>query len=102
MTSSVLAIMDRKLGVTEFTEEEWAAVDKTTTAYTESKLRAEEAAWKYHKDHDEPFELCTINPGFILGPTLGGAAGASESLASKVMMGKLRYLPNIWMPVVDV
>ena len=94
--------MDRALGVDEFTEEHWPIVTKKTTAYAESKIKAEQAAWEFHKNNDEPFELCVVNPGFILGPTIGGAAGTSEKLASSIMMGKNKFLPKIWMPCVDV
>lgn len=48
-------------------------------------------------------ELVAINPGFVLGPPLGSVgAGASETMISDLIGGKMPMIPNISMAMVDV
>ena len=77
-------------------------IKQKTPAYAKSKLLAEWLAWDYIKNHNNPFEIVTINPGFILGPILVKSPFTSEEIIYSIMIGKYPALPNIYMPVVDV
>ncbi len=106
LTSSVVAVYgdnaDAK-GKT-LTEADW---NTTSTAdhqpYPASKTAAEKVAWEICKAQDR-WDLVTINPGLVLGPSLTKASG-SESLAiiGDLVKGKLRTgVPDLEMGVVDV
>lgn len=64
-----------------FTEENWTDVTSPggKQAYAKSKTLAEKAAWDYLKElpEDEKFEVVTINPGFIVGPSICGPGFSS-------------------------
>ena len=74
ITSTIGTIYDKKLGKTVFNEEDHAIVGKETGAYVESKIRAEEAGWDFYNklSDDDKFDVITVHPGGIIGPTLGG------------------------------
>lgn len=65
---------------------------------------AEKAAWDFIEKlpEDEKFELVTINPSLILGPTFVTADFTSGVIIEKIMSGKLPGVPKIMIPVVDV
>ncbi|KAJ3125245.1 hypothetical protein HK098_000443 [Nowakowskiella sp. JEL0407] len=44
--------------------------DKTVNGNEKSKTLAEQAAWKFIEDNNNPFELATVNPALIFGPYL--------------------------------
>ena len=55
-----------------FNENDWSEVDCGFSSYELSKTLAEKAAWDFQAnlEEDEYFEVVTINPGLILGPSL--------------------------------
>ena len=65
---------------------------------------AERAAWDFIKSlpEEEKFELVTINPAFIIGPSICGPGFQSQQAISDFVMGKHPGLPKIKMGVVDV
>lgn len=70
--------------------------------YSFSKVSAERAAWSINTN--KPWKLITINPGFILGPSL---TKRSDSTSIKFMVdmlnGKFKTgVPNLYFAVVDV
>ena len=55
-----------------YTENDWGDL-KTAQPYTKSKILAERAAWDFIEERKKAnlkvFELATINPSFIFGPS---------------------------------
>ncbi|CAH3043221.1 unnamed protein product [Pocillopora meandrina] len=85
-----------------FTEEDWAA-DEGVSPYEKSKKRAEKAAWELVEKlpDDEKFELCTINPGFIVGPVLGSYCTSTE-LHRRFLQREMPMVPKMMFGVIDV
>lgn len=89
------------------TEETWSQdqnMQNLVDAYGLSKTLAEKAAWDYQKSlpESERFELCTINPGLVLGPAFVGKGFASGEVIEMFMTGKYPGQPRIQMAIVDV
>lgn len=90
VTSSVAAVQgkndERGLGHV-FTEEDWNCTSTLKRgSYAYSKTQAEKAAWKKAKEYN--FDLVTINPCFVMGPTLSGRSdGASVKYIKNLMDG---------------
>ena len=107
ITSSVAAIMAELPGSNKgekgFTEDDWSDIS-TCGPYEKSKTLAEKAAWDfmYGLPEEERFELVTINPGLILGPSLIASDFTSGQIIKKLMSGKYPGMPKIMLPVVDV
>ena len=105
LTSSTVAIMGgRKEGT--ITPTQWTDLQaKNLSTYSKSKTLAEQAAWNFIKDHevDKVPELVSINPGGVFGPAIGqNLSGASMSMASQMLQGKMPMIPNVAFPMVDV
>jgi dihydroflavonol-4-reductase len=73
-------------------------------AYEKSKTLAEKAAWDYLHGlpESERFELVTINPSLILGPSLITGDFSSGQIVIKLLSGKFPGMPKLMMPIVDV
>ena len=100
LTSSVVA-MTSGLPSGRYGTDAWSNVDVKIGAYAKSKTLAERAAWDFVADGS--IELVTINPGFILGPSLGSPGdGQSERMISDLISGKMPMIPDIAMSMVDV
>jgi dihydroflavonol-4-reductase len=78
----------------------WSDVTAPIGAYAKSKTLAERAAWEMVADGS--MELVAINPGFIVGPSLGASDGTSVTLVRELTSGKMPAVPNIAMGMVDV
>lgn len=108
ITSSVVAIAGCKEadrpenGI--FTEENWTDIENSESAYEKSKTLAEKAAWQYIEElpDDEKFEVVTINPALIVGPSLCGPGFTSQKIIADLVNGKYPGLPKITMGIVDV
>lgn len=89
-----------------FTEKDWTPSNdaKNVGAYARSKTIAEEAAWKYVKDENEPFELATVNPVAVTGPVLDPSTRISTSLTmvQKMLSGGAPMVPHMQIGIVDV
>lgn len=109
LTSSVVAIygdaneIERVPGGV-FTEEHW---NTTSTAdhqpYPYSKTVAEQEAWRYQREQDR-WDMVTIHPGLVLGPSLT-TASASTSLTTMKQFADgtlLAGAPDLYSGVVDV
>jgi nucleoside-diphosphate-sugar epimerase len=85
------------------TEDDWSEPE-FCKAYEKSKTLAEKAAWEYLHGlpQEEKFELVTINPVLILGPSLVNTDFTSGLIIKKLMDGKYPGMPKIMMPIVDV
>ena len=109
VTSSCASLMYPKEGEYpadgKLTEESWTDPESSKiSAYVKSKTLAERAAWDFvaKLPEDQKIELTTINPGFVIGPTLVGGGFASGEAIRKFMTGEFPALPYVHMPVVDV
>ena len=104
MTSSTAAIcygMER--GRRVFTEADWTDVHhRDSYAYIKSKAVAERAARDWRDAEGGALELCTINPGAVIGPVLGRDFSASLEIVRKLLAGKVPGLPRFGFPLVDV
>uniref|UniRef100_A0A803KP25 NAD-dependent epimerase/dehydratase domain-containing protein n=1 Tax=Chenopodium quinoa TaxID=63459 RepID=A0A803KP25_CHEQI len=67
--------------------------------YLISKILAEEAAWKFAKDHD--LDLVTMNPGMVIGPMLQPNLNESVALIFNLINGAQTY-PNEALPWVHI
>ncbi|MCK5886025.1 MAG: NAD-dependent epimerase/dehydratase family protein, partial [Alcanivorax sp.] len=107
LTSSVASVYgdatDMK-GKSAFTEADWnttSSVDHNPYQY--SKVAAEREAWKIH-DGQSQWDLVTINPGMVYGPSLTNASN-SASIGTLLDMGRGKLktgVPALEYGMVDV
>ena len=105
LTSSAAAIMyGHPPGRTApFTEADWSATEgPDVTSYTESKTRAELAAWSIMEAAGRRDDLVVINPTGILGPLLDDDPGTSGALLLRLLNGSVPAAPKIYFGGVDV
>ncbi len=105
MTSSTAAVLccDLPAGRDIYDERDWSDPShRTSTPYTRSKTLAERAAWRFVEEQAPQIELTAINPGFVLGPALGGGVGTSAAVVQRILAAKDPALPNVGFPVVDI
>ncbi|GAD97816.1 cinnamoyl-CoA reductase [Paecilomyces variotii No. 5] len=78
----------------------------THNSYPYSKVIAEKEAWKIYEAQPSPrrWELVTINPGLVLGPSLSPTSeSGSLSLLDQLLRGELAFgVPDLWFATVDV
>jgi len=87
-----------------YNSKDWSNPKIQGNAYEKSKTLAEKAAWSYLKNltEEEKYEMCTINPGFVIGPNLVKEEFASGEFLKKMLMFEFPGAPLIKMPTVDV
>eukprot|EP01087_Luapelamoeba_hula_P018004 TRINITY_DN5737_c1_g1_i2.p1 TRINITY_DN5737_c1_g1~~TRINITY_DN5737_c1_g1_i2.p1 ORF type:complete len:410 (+),score=72.87 TRINITY_DN5737_c1_g1_i2:69-1232(+) len=73
-------------------------------AYSYSKVRAEQAAWKYHDSlpKEEQFKLASIHPCLVLGPQQSTTVTGSNQLISLLLNGEYPLIPPLNFQSVDV
>lgn len=109
VTSSVAAIMgDAKEGQAlpnnTFTDKHWNTSSTVNhRPYAFSKTVAEKTAWKIAKDQGQ-WDLVTINPGFVFGPSLSKRSDStSVNFVMDLASGKFLFgLPEMYSSIVDV
>lgn len=109
LTSSVAAIMGDARDAGEYPERvvdetRWNHTSSTDhEPYSYSKMLAERAAWEI-ADNQERWTLVTINPAFIIGPSLSKRMdGASVSIMRQLGDGTFKQgAPEIYLGFVDV
>jgi dihydroflavonol-4-reductase len=105
MTSSIAAIIagrERDAGH-PFDETIWSDLTQPIGAYEKSKTLAEQAAWEIAREPQaRPFELTTINPSYVLGPSLTGADNVSNEIVGKMVRREVPGIPRFHFGVVDV
>jgi nucleoside-diphosphate-sugar epimerase len=86
-----------------FTEADWSRAERCAP-YQKSKTLAERAAWDFVAALNPPqrFELTVINPGFVVGPLLGGVSGTSAELVRKLLLREVPACPRLGWAMVDV
>lgn len=104
MTSSIAAISGGQDKSKPLDENCWSDVTKDIGAYQKSKTIAERAAWDFINSlpaETRP-EFTVINPGFVLGPVIGGHASASLEIVRRLMAREVPGVPNMGFSLVDV
>ncbi|MBG08301.1 MAG: diaminohydroxyphosphoribosylaminopyrimidine deaminase [Halobacteriovoraceae bacterium] len=109
LTSSVAAMYSDSIDVSQtpkgvFNEECWNTKSNLKhNPYSYSKTLAEKKAWEIHNQQNE-WDLITINPSFVLGPSLSERIdGASVDFMRSLVNGKLATgVPKTEMGIVDV
>ena len=109
LTSSVVAIYGDNADITftpgqVFTEKEWNTTSSAEhQPYPYSKTIAEKEAWAIANEQDQ-WDLLTINPGWILGPSVSKRRD-SMSIGTMIQFGDGTYkmgVPELWNGIVDV
>ena len=104
MTSSVAAICQgHEKNI--YDENDWTDLDSNTiTNYDVSKTKAEKYLWSFINDLDinEKIEVCTINPSFVVGPSLSDDIGSSNIVIKKLLTGLMPFTPRLNLGFVDV
>ena len=78
---------------------------KNVSAYSKSKTLAEQAAWNFinAQTDNTKMELAVVNPGPVFGPSLSGdLSGASMSMFTQMMQGKMPMIPQASINMSDV
>ena len=106
LTSSMVSMLgnaDKSIDVNSRT---WTNIKgKNVSAYSKSKTLAEQAAWNFinAQTDNTKTELAVVNPGPVFGPSLSGdLSGASMSMFTKMMEGKMPMVPQASINMSDV
>lgn len=109
ITSSCVAIQcvadeDKPKQGEEYDESYWSNPDRPQGLmdYFKSKTLAEKAAWDFQKTTNPSLEIATINPVFIMGPSLCSGDGTSEGWLVQVLNGSKTEIPVGGTAFVDV
>jgi dihydroflavonol-4-reductase len=105
VTSSVAAILYGHDDYSRtFTEEDWSNLDGKVPPYETSKTKAERAAWEFMEGLPEgsTMELVTVNPSFVLGPSLLGVDNTSNEVVGKLLRKEVPGVPRLRCGIVDV
>jgi nucleoside-diphosphate-sugar epimerase len=109
LTSSVVAIYGDNADIAStpggiFTENDWNVTSSAEhQPYAYSKTIAEKEAWRIAGEQDQ-WDLLTINPGWVLGPSLSKRKD-STSVSIMIQFGDGTYktgVPELWNGMVDV
>ena len=105
LTSSIVAMMS-SLRRGCFGPNDWTDVNHPNlNTYIKSKTLAERAAWQLINENKSStsMELTVIAPGGVFGPPLGSdTSGESLSILTKMLNGKIPFVPDAAFPMVDV
>jgi dihydroflavonol-4-reductase len=103
MTSSAAAVNSgrERTATHVFDEHDWSDLSRPMGAYEKSKTLAEKAAWDFAREPGAP-ELVALNPVYVLGPSLTGAANTSNEIVAKLLRRDVPGCPRIAFPLVDV
>ena len=107
LTSSIVAMIgedsqkNKTLNPNNWTDLDWNEI----TPYIKSKTKSEKEAWKFiaNQKGQHKIELTTIHPGAVYGPTItNNLNGESMSMITKLIQGKIPFLPKTAIAVSDV
>jgi len=108
VTSSIAAIAYGHDDLSEtvvFGPNDWTNLDNpAVTPYQRSKTVAEKLVWEFKETRKPSFDICTMNPGMVVGPLLSEIAckATSSKQVKQLLTGASPVLPRVRIPVVDV
>lgn len=103
LTSSIAAITDEPDPAKTYREEEWNTRSSLQrNPYHYSKTMAERAAWNFMDERRPRFDLVTINPSLVLGPSLGPEINTSPGMLRDIMTGVYPAIMDLNWGFVDV
>ncbi|MBO7744533.1 aldehyde reductase [Paenibacillus sp. MWE-103] len=76
--------------------------DPKLDPYRKSKTIAEQAAWRYMREHGGATTLATVLPGAVFGPLLGADGQGSVQVINRLLQGKVPAAPRLGFEIVDV
>lgn len=104
LTSSTAAIGNTDpTGAGTYDESCWTDLDRPgLSAYVRSKTLAERAAWEFVAGEGTGLDLTVVNPGFVVGPPLGGSWSTSVKVIERILRHRDPMLPRMGFSSVDV
>ncbi|KUL30676.1 SDR family oxidoreductase [Chlorobium limicola] len=103
LTSSVAAITDEPDSSKVFTEHDWNTRSSLQRhPYHYSKTLAERAAWDFIDRKKPDFDLITINPAMVTGPSVGSGLNTTNAMIRDIMNGVYPGIMDINWGFVDV
>lgn len=102
LTSSIAALVGRPDG-NVITEDDWNTHSQLDdNPYYYAKTQAERAAWRYMDDYQPSFDLVSINPSGVFGPSYRAAVNTSVAVIPDLMTGKIPAITDLDVSYVDV
>ncbi len=103
LTSSFAAISDEPENNKVFSEDDWNEKSNLNrNPYYYSKKMAEKAGWDFIKEQSTSFDLVTINPAMVIGPSIGPSLNNSNKIIIDMMTGGFPGIINLNWGFVDV
>jgi len=103
LTSSVAAVTDEPDSSKVFTEQDWNTRSSLQRhPYHYSKTLAERAAWEYIEQNKPHFDLVSINPAMVTGPSIGPAINTTNAMIRDIMTGVYPGILDLNWGFVDV
>jgi dihydroflavonol-4-reductase len=103
LTSSVAAVTDQPEPERIYDASDWNERSSLTrNPYHFSKVSAERAAWAFAEEAGTAFELVTVNPGLVIGPSIGSGLNASNAIVRSLLDGDYPAVVDLSWVVVDV
>lgn len=103
LTSSVAAITDEPDSTKVFTERDWNTRSSLHRhPYHYSKTLAERAAWDLIARRKPEFDLVTINPAMVIGPSIGPTINTTNAMIRDIMTGAYPGIMDLNWGFVDV
>lgn len=103
ITSSMAAITDEPESDHVLTEADWNVKSSLErNAYYYSKTLAEKAGWAFVESRKPGFDLVTVNPFMVIGPSLSPGINTSNQLFVDLLSGTYPGIMNLTWGFVDV
>ena len=103
VTSSMAAITDEPDENHTLTEDDWNTKSSLErNPYYFSKVRAEKSAWEFVEKNRPDWDLVTINPFLVMGPSLSARLNESPKVVADMLTGKFPAIMPLTWGIVDV
>ena len=102
-TSSIAAITDEPESMKVFTEKDWNTMSSLErNPYHYSKTLAERAAWDFIMRKRPKFDLVSINPFMVIGPSISPSLNTTNQMIRDIMTGVYPGIMDVNWGFVDV
>ncbi|MEI6639126.1 MAG: SDR family oxidoreductase [Chlorobium sp.] len=103
LTSSIAAITDQPESHKIFTEKDWNIISSLDRQpYQYSKTLSEREAWDFIMAKRPRFDLVTVNPAMVIGPSLSPSLNTSNKMIRDIMSGVYPGIMELNWGFVDV